>query len=125
MLYQLDGERCSDRQICVSRCPFGAMEFDSSAKEVKLDISKCYGCGVCRHFCPNDALFLVPRDSIPEVCGNIKENIIWHCYMRRKIKISIDYHKCGDGAGIDPRDCCRCLRVCTSRLFSSTRPYGV
>jgi Fe-S-cluster-containing hydrogenase component 2 len=55
--------------MCVSKCPFKAFSVDRSDKEVKLDISKCYGCGVCRHFCPDDALYLSPRDIIPEVCG--------------------------------------------------------
>ncbi len=34
-----------------------------------IDQEKCYGCGVCRHVCPTDALFLVPRDQIPALAG--------------------------------------------------------
>lgn len=37
--------------------------------------------------------------------------------MSKKNKIIIDYNKCGDGKGIDPRECGICLRVCGPAVF--------
>jgi NAD-dependent dihydropyrimidine dehydrogenase PreA subunit len=37
--------------------------------------------------------------------------------MGRKTKIIIDYTKCGDGVGVDPRDCAKCLQICEPALF--------
>jgi hypothetical protein len=31
--------------------------------------------------------------------------------MNKKTKISIDYHKCGDGVGVDPRDTNFCYQI--------------
>jgi len=30
---------------------------------------KCFGCGVCRHACDTNALFLVPRAERPAFAG--------------------------------------------------------
>lgn len=32
-------------------------------------------------------------------------------------RIAIDYSRCGDGRGVDPRSCCRCLRACAPAVF--------
>jgi NAD-dependent dihydropyrimidine dehydrogenase PreA subunit len=37
--------------------------------------------------------------------------------IKGKTKISIDYTKCGDGIGQDPRECCICLRTCDPAIF--------
>ncbi len=37
--------------------------------------------------------------------------------MKGKTKIGIDYGKCGDGNGVDPRACAICLRVCSPAIF--------
>ena len=37
--------------------------------------------------------------------------------LGKKTSISIDYTKCGDGIGVDPRDCCKCLQVCEPAIF--------
>jgi ferredoxin len=66
---QYDKERCSECLACISRCPFGAITLDEEKKDIKIDIDKCYGCGVCRHVCPTDALYLLPRDEVPEARG--------------------------------------------------------
>ncbi len=44
--------------------------------------------------------------------------------MNKKTKISIDYRKCGDGTGVDPRDCCKCLRVCKPAIFLLHQTIG-
>jgi len=35
----------------------------------------------------------------------------------KKTKIKIDYTKCGDKGGIDPRECTTCLKVCDPCVF--------
>ncbi|MGO9412731.1 MAG: 4Fe-4S binding protein [Spirochaetia bacterium] len=37
--------------------------------------------------------------------------------MRRRTRVRIDYSRCGDGRGVDPRSCCVCLRVCEPAVF--------
>ena len=32
-------------------------------------------------------------------------------------RIAIDHALCGDGTGVDPRACCRCLRACDPAVF--------
>jgi NAD-dependent dihydropyrimidine dehydrogenase PreA subunit len=44
--------------------------------------------------------------------------------MNKKTKISIDYSKCGDGKGVDPRDCCKCLQVCKPAIFLLHQTMG-
>ncbi|MHA1308417.1 MAG: 4Fe-4S binding protein [Candidatus Heimdallarchaeota archaeon] len=45
--------------------------------------------------------------------------------MGRKTKIIIDYTKCGDGVGVDPRDCVKCLQICEPALFLMHETLGV
>jgi NAD-dependent dihydropyrimidine dehydrogenase PreA subunit len=42
-----------------------------------------------------------------------------------KTKIIIDYTKCGDGVGVDPRQCGRCLRACDPAVFLCHETLGV
>ncbi|MCJ7666618.1 MAG: 4Fe-4S dicluster domain-containing protein [Actinobacteria bacterium] len=37
--------------------------------------------------------------------------------MSKKTDIKIDYTLCGDGNGMDPRECTRCLKVCEPAVF--------
>ena len=40
-------------------------------------------------------------------------------------KITVDYTKCGDGVGIDPRGCTKCLRACDPAIFLMHETIGV
>lgn len=44
--------------------------------------------------------------------------------MRRRTRISIDYSRCGDGRGVDPRECGRCLRACEPAVFLLHQTLG-
>lgn len=35
----------------------------------------------------------------------------------KRIRVKIDYSKCGDKGGIDPRQCAKCLKVCDPSVF--------
>lgn len=40
-------------------------------------------------------------------------------------KITVDYSKCGDGKGIDPRGCTLCLKACDPAIFLMHETIGV
>ncbi|MFW9922643.1 MAG: 4Fe-4S binding protein [Candidatus Thorarchaeota archaeon] len=45
--------------------------------------------------------------------------------MGKKTKIEINYSLCGDGLGIDPRDCAKCLQICSPAIFLLHETFGV
>lgn len=60
---RLDENACTSCRACVSRCPFGAISANGT---VSVDVSRCWGCGICRSACRNEALDLVDRRTVPE-----------------------------------------------------------
>jgi len=44
--------------------------------------------------------------------------------MAAKTRITIDYLLCGDGKGIDPRECTRCLKICKPAVFLLHQTLG-
>jgi len=44
--------------------------------------------------------------------------------IKGKTKITIDYKKCGDGIGKDPRECGICLRTCDPAIFLMHQTMG-
>ena len=42
----------------------------------------------------------------------------------RRTRIHIDYHRCGDGIGVDPRECGLCLRACAPAVFLLHQTLG-
>jgi NAD-dependent dihydropyrimidine dehydrogenase PreA subunit len=45
--------------------------------------------------------------------------------VARGARISVDYTLCGDGRGVDPRACGRCLRACDPAVFLLHQSFGV
>jgi NAD-dependent dihydropyrimidine dehydrogenase PreA subunit len=39
-------------------------------------------------------------------------------------RIVIDHELCGDGTGVDPRSCCRCLQACDPAVFLLHQTFG-
>jgi ferredoxin len=60
---------CRGCQACIVRCPFKAIVLNTATGRIHVDKEKCFGCGVCRHICDTDALYLVPRDADPALKG--------------------------------------------------------
>ena len=58
---QLDKEKCTNCRKCINKCQFGAMNFSTSTNEVYINELTCFGCGVCRTGCTQDAITLSPR----------------------------------------------------------------
>ncbi len=63
---QVDTEKCKGCRSCMKQCQFGSKFYSIELARVFIDPSRCFGCGVCRAACPNDAIELVPREKVPE-----------------------------------------------------------
>jgi ferredoxin len=66
---QTDWELCRGCKSCMSQCQFGAKLYSSALSKVYIDPARCFGCGVCRAACPNDAIALVPRGEVSEAAN--------------------------------------------------------
>ena len=58
-----DAAACDNTGDCTRVCHFGArtmVEKDGQAR-LRYQPSRCFGCGLCAHVCPNKAIDMVPR----------------------------------------------------------------
>ncbi len=55
-------ENCVDCGACVDVCYVGALRFDA---RLSFDADRCIGCGLCVSRCPENALIMIPRETIP------------------------------------------------------------
>jgi ferredoxin len=53
----------------MSRCQFGAKTYSGALGKVYIDPTRCFGCGVCRSACQNDAITLIPRHESAEAAN--------------------------------------------------------
>lgn len=60
-------EMCSGCRSCMRVCQFGALGYSAANKKAVVDEMACYGCGVCRSACPQDAIQLLARCDTPSV----------------------------------------------------------
>lgn len=65
----IDRKKCADgcknAPACLPRCPFGAMRYSPLEKVASVNVSHCFGCGLCRSVCPTSAIRLVDRTTYP------------------------------------------------------------
>jgi NAD-dependent dihydropyrimidine dehydrogenase PreA subunit len=61
---EVDWDLCDGCKECFSQCQFGAQFYSSSLEKVYISPEHCYGCGVCRTACPNNAIDLIPRREV-------------------------------------------------------------
>lgn len=60
---------CNGCRACMQVCQFGALGFSVANKKIYVDQQKCYGCGICRASCAQNAISLVERSSVPAVAN--------------------------------------------------------
>jgi len=65
----IDWDLCTGCKSCMSQCQFGAQFYSSGLAKVYIDPTRCFGCGVCRTACPNDAITLIPRQESLEAAN--------------------------------------------------------
>lgn len=58
---------CGGTPRCQPRCTFGDIKYSPTSGKVHINQMQCWGCGLCRPACPNDAITLVPREEIPQL----------------------------------------------------------
>lgn len=103
----VDWELCTGCKKCISQCQFGAIQFSNSMKKTTIEMSLCYGCGVCRAVCVKRAISLKQRNTFPSrfaVDGAV----------RLKSKININSELCGN-----PLECRMCLDRCPQKVFGT------
>ncbi len=66
---RVNRELCNGCKECVKQCQFGAQFYSSAEGRVHIDPLRCYGCGVCRAACPNEAIELLPRQEEPKAAN--------------------------------------------------------
>jgi len=52
----VDQDACSGCKMCLSLCPYRALQFDDATKRVSVSDVLCKGCGVCAASCPSSAI---------------------------------------------------------------------
>jgi len=62
---QVDWDLCQGCRECMRQCQFGAIGYSAAGGKCVIDQARCWGCGVCRAACPNDAITLIPRSQVP------------------------------------------------------------
>lgn len=60
---QISSDLCNGCRQCVRVCQFGAMVYNNTGNKVMIDQKRCYGCGICRANCPQNAIKLKERFS--------------------------------------------------------------
>lgn len=66
---QIDPNLCNGCKSCMKQCQFGAEFYSSLLGKVYIEPTKCFGCGVCRAACPNQAIKLIPRNKEPQAAN--------------------------------------------------------
>ena len=55
----VDESSCTGCELCIDRCPFGALSVVDGL--CRVDALRCFGCGLCVSACPDEALTMVRR----------------------------------------------------------------
>jgi len=58
---------CDGAPLCQVKCTFGALKYSPTSGKVGTNQFQCWGCGICRTACPNNAITLIPREEIPQL----------------------------------------------------------
>ena len=67
-----DPERCTGCEICVDRCPPGALQMSKENVPV-VDLDRCFGCATCAAGCEQEAIVMEPKPGFPEPPKTMKD----------------------------------------------------
>jgi len=59
---EINNETCVDCGACQKRCHVNAIYKEGEA--LKIDQSKCFGCGVCAHICPKESIKMRQKEDV-------------------------------------------------------------
>ena len=62
----VDPSKCVGCRKCASICQFGALSFSPLLNRPIIRSESCFGCGLCRDRCENQAINLIDRNIVPE-----------------------------------------------------------
>jgi ferredoxin len=62
---RVERTKCNGCKKCMSRCQFGAINYDIDENKSFINITKCFGCGLCQTGCKCDAIELIERNLTP------------------------------------------------------------
>jgi Pyruvate/2-oxoacid:ferredoxin oxidoreductase delta subunit len=65
----VDPDKCVGCRECMRVCQFGAIFYSASNEKAVVEQRWCYGCGICRSACKQDAIRLEERAGVPEVAN--------------------------------------------------------
>ncbi|MEW6328207.1 MAG: 4Fe-4S ferredoxin [Thermodesulfobacteriota bacterium] len=60
----IDPLLCNGCKECLKRCYFDAITYDRQNAKCSVQLMNCYGCGICRAVCKNNAVRLMNRSSV-------------------------------------------------------------
>ncbi len=69
---QFDPERCTGCEICVDRCPPGALKMGEKNVPV-VNLDRCFGCAMCAAGCEQEAIVMEPKTGFPEPPKTMKD----------------------------------------------------
>jgi Pyruvate/2-oxoacid:ferredoxin oxidoreductase delta subunit len=65
----VNSNMCNGCKQCMQACQFGALSYSAASKKARVDVRRCYGCGICRMKCEKQAITLLNRTSVPVAAG--------------------------------------------------------
>ncbi|HLD58937.1 MAG TPA: 4Fe-4S binding protein [archaeon] len=61
----VDPLKCKcEKFYCMTRCQFGAIYADRFDIKAVIDVTKCFGCGLCKEVCPCNAIKMEDRETV-------------------------------------------------------------
>ncbi len=69
---KFDPERCTSCEICVDRCPSGALKMGDKNVPV-VDLDRCFGCATCAAGCEQEAIVMEPKPGFTEPPKTLKD----------------------------------------------------
>ncbi|MEO0091420.1 MAG: 4Fe-4S binding protein [candidate division WOR-3 bacterium] len=63
---EVNWDLCRGCKKCIQQCQFSALYYSISNQKVYINPRKCFGCGVCRSVCSQNAISLILREKSPE-----------------------------------------------------------